>query len=183
MSGAAPPAWVREAEMARRDEGEMAPTSEIHGRSMRDPCEIHVSTCSTPPAAAALALHRAGRRERDGLQSWRAEMLERISRLAVASHISQRAIQHRCMGRDTASTVCFTLKSYFYFTVRETREWTLLTLPPRRNFLRGGAELPARSRTRTPCGCAIQRRLFRAQSILIQINQPFCSKNRPKKAL
>ena len=129
--------------MARRDEGEMAPTSEIHGRSMRDPCEIHVSTCrsmravgsqrlrsaadgsplrSTPPAAAALALHRAGRRERDGLQSWRAEMLERICRLAVASHISQRAVQHRCMGRDTASTVCFTLKSYFYFTVRERPE-------------------------------------------------------------
>ena len=128
--------------MARRDEGEMAPTSEIHGRSMRDPCEIHVSTCrsmravgsqrlrsvadgstlrSTPPAAAALALHRAGRRERDGLQSWRAEMLERICRRAVASHISQRAVQHRCMGRDTASTVCFRRKSYFYFKVRNER--------------------------------------------------------------
>ena len=31
--------------MARQDEGEMAPTSEIHARSVGDPWEIHVSTC------------------------------------------------------------------------------------------------------------------------------------------
>ena len=36
--------------MARRDEGEMAPTSEIHARSVGDPWEIHMS-----PRVAACA--------------------------------------------------------------------------------------------------------------------------------
>ena len=165
---------------------------------MRDPCEIHVSTCrsmravgsqrlrsvadgstlrSTPPAAAALALHRAGRRERDGLQSWRAEMLERICRRAVASHISQRAVQHRCMGRDTASTVCFRRKSYFYFKVRNERpENGRCSRCHLGNFLRGGGALPARSRcvarwsvpradgARLACGGAPRRPVARRSS-------------------